>query len=332
MSWEDNYSAVCLCRLWLSTCLCYSWIFLDEIYIDRYHICLLYTLDRYAAQLTKKPVISYISDDNYSLKQVRVSPVYWLDRFVLRKNMRKTFPYYQLMYTMTEEQKRELEKVFQGKIKILKKHGEFCADKIRNTVGQPIRLIYAGGIYCGRWKTLKKIAEAIREINQQEIKMQLHIFTGNQLTKSQKKFLHNERDSFVHASVGKEALEWQYAISDIALHVESFDLRNRYLTRLSFSTKIIDCLSSGCAVMAICWEQQAGFQYLLREDAAICISKSADISKQLRRIVRFPDIVREYSEKACQCGLKYHKKQDVQKMIKRDFEFLSRMGEQGGRL
>lgn len=304
----------------------------DIIFAPCYASHTMLHLDRYAAQLTKRPVISYISDDNYSLKQVRFSPVYWLDRFALRENMRRTFPYYQLMYTMTEEQKRELKTVFHGKIKILKKYGEFCADKVRSTVGQPIRLIYAGGIYCGRWKTLKKIVEAMREINQQEIKMQLHIFTGNQLTESQKKVLHNERDSFVHASVGKEELEWQYAISDIALHVESFDLRNRYLTRLSFSTKIIDCLSSGCAVMAVCWKQQAGFKYLLREDAAICISKPSDIPKQLRRIVKFPDIIREYSEKACQCGLKYHKKQDVQKMIKSDFEFFLRTGEQGGRL
>ena len=61
-------------------------------------------LTRYCAELTGKPVISYISDDNYSFKQFRISPIYWINRIVLRHNMKITFPYYSVGYTMTQEQ------------------------------------------------------------------------------------------------------------------------------------------------------------------------------------------------------------------------------------
>lgn len=60
-----------------------------------------------------------------------------------------------------------------------------------------------------------------------------------------------------------------YKDADIALHVESFDKKYKYATVYSFSTKIIDLMASTCAIMAICWEQNNGWNYLKEEDAAI---------------------------------------------------------------
>lgn len=278
-------------------------------------------LTRYCAELTGKPVISYISDDNYSFKQFRISPIYWINRIVLRHNMKITFPYYSLVYTMTQEQKNECENLFNANMKILTK-AEDAIDYSTN-VNVPIKMIFAGGIYCGRWKTLSAISKVINEINVSKKNIELHIYTGNELTKKQRKLLDNGYDSFVHKSVGQKELKDRYYNSDIALHIEGFDLKNRLLTRVSFSTKITDCLSSGCAVMAIAWKEHSGLKYLKKEDAAICIERKQDIKKILLEIVNNSEILNEYKAKAKKCLEKNHNKEHMKEMLINDFKQLA---------
>ena len=126
-------------------------------------------LTRYVATLTKKPVISYVSDDNYTLNQFRLSPFYWINRFVLRRNMRKTYPYYSLVYTMTEEQKEIYENALHCKMSVLKKSGDFRKENVKKYIEFPtlrvleecpivafsflLPFIYlaSSGLGCGMW-------------------------------------------------------------------------------------------------------------------------------------------------------------------------------------
>ena len=297
----------------------------DIIFAPCYASHRMLRLTRYAAKLTGKPVISYISDDNYSLKQLRLSPVYWINRLVLRRHMRKTIPLYSLLYTMTDEQKAELEKEFDIPIKILRKHADFTAEAPKkNRDKKQIRLIYAGGIYLNRWKTLSKISEAIKKLNcGSETKFRLDIYTQNELSEKQRKILDNKESSFLHAAVPFDKLTDIYNESDIALHCESFDARYRYSTRMSFSTKIIDCLHSGCAVMAIAWKEHSGLIYLKREEAAFCIEDTEQIEPTLRKIQKNPDLIDEYAIRAWECGKRNHNTCDVRKMLQDDFEKIS---------
>ena len=89
---------------------------------------------------------------------------------------------------------------------------------------------------------------------------------------------------------------------------------------MSFSTKIIDCLDSGCAVMAVCDKKQGGFAYLKKEDAAICIETPKKIKWMLERIYSNPSIINDYKKKALECGIRNHKKNDICKELKMDFE------------
>ena len=96
----------------------------DIIFAPCYGSTYMLSLTRYVAKLTNKPVISYISDDFYSFKQINLSPVFWINRLIIRKKVRQTWKYYSLIYTMTDTQKEVMSKL--GKpIKILKKSGTF---------------------------------------------------------------------------------------------------------------------------------------------------------------------------------------------------------------
>lgn len=296
----------------------------DIIFSPCYGSHIMLSIDRYVAELTKKPMISYISDDHYSLQQFSLSPLYWLNRLMLRNNLRRTFKYYDLTYTMTDEQLSECQDAFDCDMKLLRKSVDLSNVPKREQINEPIKLIYAGGIYLNRWKTLVSVAQAIKEINKNGIKMTLDIYTGNELSKKQKLLLNDGENTILHGAISQDELREKYYDSDIALHVESFDIKNRLRTRISFSTKIVDCLTSGCATMAICWEKQAGYNYLKRENAAICIDNIADIKLKLKQIADDPSILTEYRNSAYKCLENNHQQSDVRVQIMNDFSEIMR--------
>ena len=293
----------------------------DIIFAPCYGKHMMLRLNRFVAEYTEKPMISYISDDNYSLRQAHVSPVYWINRFMLRHDLRKTFRYYDLVYTMTEEQKNECEKAFNANMKILRKSMN-CKNNIRKKINKPIKIIFAGGIYCGRWKTLKQIVKAIKLINAERHQIEMHIYTQNDLNKNLSKILNDKKNSYVHPPVSIEELWEKYDESDIALHVESFDMKNRLKTRLSFSTKIVDCLASGCAVMAVAWRKHAGLTYLKREDAAICIDNVNDIYSAFLKLCNNHEILYKCKRSARECLHKNHNVEVAHNMVLNDFKEL----------
>ena len=292
----------------------------DLIFAPCYASHELLAIDRMVKNVCNVPMISYVSDDNYGLKQFRISPLYWLNRLILRKNIRKTFKQYDLIYTMTEEQKDEYKRSLHCNMKILKKSGDFSKVRKKETVNRPIRLIYAGGIYCGRWKTLAKISKVLKEINRDSVKIVLDIYTGNILTDKQNAILNDGVNSLVHKSITQEELKKRYSESDIALHVESFELKYKLLTRLSFSTKIIDCMMSGCAVMAICWKEHSGFRYLKNNNIAICIDDIKKIDQTLRMILKNPSCLIEYENRAIEFGKINHDHEKIKKSFMEDLE------------
>lgn len=275
-------------------------------------------LTRIIAKYSDAPIVSYVSDDLYSYKALEFNPLYWIRRWNLRRNVRETYKLYSLVYTMTTEQLNEYEREFDVPMKILRK-GSIPA-KI-NTFSEPYRIIYAGGIYLNRVNILIELAKTIKSINKDGTKFILDIYSGGELTQKQKLILNNEIDTFFNGLISAEKLKEQYSKSSIALHVESFDLKNRLITRLSFSTKITDCLESGAAVMAICPEINAGYKYLQEEDAAICIHELNDLELVLRQILKEPTILNKYAYKAQQTIIKNHNPIKNKEMIKEDFKF-----------
>lgn len=293
----------------------------DIIFAPCYGSTYMLSLTRYVAKLTNKPVISYISDDFYSFKQINLSPVFWINRLIIRKKVRQTWKYYSLIYTMTDTQKEVMSKLGKS-IKILKKSGTFNKYNEKKKQEYPIKIVYAGGIYLNRWKTLVKIANILNKIDKSGNLLRLDIYTNNRVNKKTYDKL-NTGNSHFHKSVEYSELKKIYKSSDIALHVESFDIRNRLSVRMSFSTKIIDCLDSECAVMAICDKKQGGFQYLKKEDAAICIDSLNKIENVFKNILNNPNILNEYRKKAYECGKRNHQKTINDKILQNDFERLA---------
>lgn len=268
---------------------------------------------------TKVPVISYVSDDFYTNNQYSFSPIFWANHFLLRKHVREVFKLYSLCYTMTDEQKEQCEKDFGTTMKILRKSGEFDDRRKKTKVGSPIRLVYGGSVSYNRHKTLQALAKAIAKVNAEGVKMTLDVYTGNKLPEKDVALLNDGVNVRFHEPVSPVELQKVYDASDIALHVEGFDRKNRHVVRMSFSTKIVDCLDSGCAVMAICDEKQAGGAYLKRNGCSICVNSIKDIDSTLQAILDNPDMLIEYQHKAFEVGRKNHSKEGTANGFYQDF-------------
>ena len=223
---------------------------------------------------------------------------------------------------MTDTQKEQCERDFRANMKILRKSWDALKIPDKVSVGSPIKLVYAGGIYLGRDKTLAKIVEAIKRINANGVKMTLDIYTANEKTKKVNKLLNDGVNSRVHDAVPMAELIKIYSESDIALHVESFKLRNRLEVRMSFSTKIVDCLASGAAAMAVCDPLQGGYRYLKENDAAICVPSLSEIESTLRDLCDNPEKIIYYAKRAKECVRENHDEAKTEKMLREDFEAL----------
>lgn len=279
-----------------------------------YHVS---KLALYAKEVAGCPMISYISDDNYSLKQLRFSPSFWINRLITRKWIRRHFAACSLVYTMTDMQKEEYEAKLKRPMKVLCKSAEFTPRE--SAVGSPVRFIYAGGLYLNRWRMLSKLAEAIRALNRDGIRAELHIYSGSQLKESRVNRLHDGTHSFLHGAIPFSELTERYREFDVAVHVESFDLKNRLITRLSFSTKIIDCMNSGCAILAVGPDTQAGIAYLREHGAAACVCDPKELSSTVRGLVDHPEQIRDYAQRAHQLGKQNHDRAVIEKHLKQDF-------------
>ena len=291
----------------------------DVIFSERMATCKILRLEKIIYNLTNAPMFAFTGDDEYSLKQFSLSPFFWINRFMVRKRLRENVKYYKIYYTLSLEQMKYYERIFGCQCKILHKCGEVDAEYEKHTVHQPIKLIYAGKFYCNRWKVLGKIADAIRKLNKDDVKMVLEIYTKDVPTKKQNRLLNDGRSTIIKGAVSQEELREIYHQADVALHVESDDLKYRLATRFSFSTKIIDCIFSGCAVMAYCWDQHSGLTYLKREDTGICVSSEQELESVLHQICRDTNMICDYSYKAYLCGQRNHNRQQVQKMLLMDF-------------
>lgn len=292
----------------------------DVIFSERMASCKMLRLEKIVAGITDAPIFAFTGDDEYSLRQLKFSPFFWMNRIMVRKMLRQMVKKYKIYYTLSEEQKVYYEKEFGCRCEILRKCGESATEYNPHKVHKPVKMIYAGKFYCNRWKMLAKIVDVLKEINCDETKIILEIYTRDIPTKQQKKLLDDGKNSFIKGGVSQEKLKRIYQNADVALHVESIDRKNRLATRLSFSTKIIDCIFSGCAVMAFCWNQHSGWTYLKREDAAICVSSEEELRHELKKICRNPSYVDQYAKKAYLCGRKNHRKEEVQKKLLKDFK------------
>lgn len=292
----------------------------DVVFCPRYVSKRLMRLERIVSKMTNAPFIAFTADDEISMENVRWWQLEYYRRWFARRQFKKHVKLYSHYFTFSIDQATEYQKEYGIPTSTLLKCADFSKIKQEKPIGSPIRLVYAGHIYCNRWKSLCEIGKALKTINKENVKMVLDVYTMDTLTSEQRKALSSDNYIYIKGRVTPTELKKVYEEADIALHVESLDKHYRMVTRVSFSTKIIDLMASTCAIMAICWEKHAGYEYLKANDASFCCPDYKSILPQLEKICATPDLINEYRVKAISCGLKNHSRHVIHDIMINTFK------------
>lgn len=285
----------------------------DVLFIPIYPTIYMGRIQKYVIERTKKPVVSYLADDNYTYKAISKAPLSLLHRFFLRKYVKYIVDHSAKLMVIAPKQKEEYDKIFGVDSIIMTKGIDFVPFE-SYPVGIPIKMVYTGKLIIGRWKSLAAIAEAFEEINKDSTKITLDIYTTDSLSKEQTQAL-NRNGCRVKGALTLEEVKAVQKGADVLVFVESLEKKFQNTARLSFSTKITDYLRSGKCIFAIGDKDIAPMDYFKRNDSAITATSYEEIPITLRRLSQNPNMVLEYAKKAHDCGIKHHDRKRMNSVL-----------------
>lgn len=278
----------------------------DLIFQPIYYSSYINEIGLYAKQLTGKNMVGYMSDDNYTLKRYSLSPLFWIDRLIKRHYVKKACDASKLLYVISEMQRREFNRYFGDKCEVLYKGANF--DKQPSyEINKPLKFVYTGNIGAGRWKTLAKVAKALERINIKEQRAIMYITTPSPINQDLKLALNIKGSSYLLGKVSLEEKSRLQREADILLHVNSFDKSEKFVYRLSFSTKLVDYFETGHTILAIGWKQNADIDYLINNDVAIVVTDEKEIEEVVSQTIkRSNHLIPQYNKKSFDCGKRNH--------------------------
>lgn len=292
----------------------------DIIWCPIYYTCYTNNLALYLKKITGKNLVCYISDDNYTMHQFSLSPFYWIDRLIKRPKIKKVIQISSQLYVITEQQKKEYDKIFNISSKVLTKGATFKEQFPPVKVHNPIKLVFMGSLGLNRWKSLAKIAQALQQLSNDGISCFLSIYTMTPLTDKIKSKIEIDELSKIQPTISNAQIDPTFQDNDILIHVEPTDLKNTLYYRLSFSTKLVDYFRNGRCIIAY-GGSTGSMKYLKDNDCGIVISPKNDLVKELATILSNTSLIEDYAHKSYEIGRKNHQIKIIQSNLRNDLEY-----------
>lgn len=296
----------------------------DIIFTPCFHTNYTHKILWYIQKKTNAKVALFHADDYLSTKINHRSLIERINIKMRAKVVRTSALSADLNYCISQFMQEEYQTKIGKKMLLLYKGADFSAQpeysipKDNNT----IRIIYIGSILYGRWKTLSVLVKEICKINKEKKRFELIIYSQYKLTQEMEENVIVDGVSIFKGKVLPIHIKKTLMSGDIVLHIESLDDIEKEKTRLSFSTKIVDCMNSGRAIIAIGWKKSASVNYLLENDAAMVAENEDEVAQILQDINNNPLIVSEYANKSWRCGKRNHQISKIQESLYQDLKSL----------
>ncbi len=296
------------------------------IFMWGYDVFYMHSVLKYVNSVSDASVLLFHTDDYSTSKQYSLNPFFWINRFILQKKIMTSINISSHNYCITEKQRDEYEEIYTRKFGLLRKGGDFSSSKyFSNKINNPIKLIYVGNITSARYKTLGRIGRVLQKINKGNIVAQLFIYTQNKLTKKMNRCLDIKDSIILKGSIPNKEVKNVLNQADVLIHVESFSLKEKLETRLSFSTKIVDYFQAARCIFAVGWSKAASINYLIQNDAAMVACNEEEIEEKLRMLIDHPELIGKYGRKGWECGKRNHQIETIQKEFFIDLQEVTKM-------
>lgn len=275
-----------------------------------------YYILKYVKDYTHAKIVTWIADDVYGQTETMKT----ITRQIYRKRYRALFNIADKVYGVSQMLCDEYSRLFSINIEPLYKGCVFTPCKLK--VNYPIQMIYAGNLLYGRDQTLSALVSSIRSVNKDGVKIQLSIYSTTKVSHEVYSQLCVIGSSQLCGPRPYDEIKQLMSKADIVLHVESFDDEQMNNVRLSFSTKIIDCMQSGSSIMAIGPKGIASIEYLRSIKGVIVIDELAGIQTYVRSITEHPDSLIENANSIQSYAGENHSIDKVRSQLLRDFKSL----------
>ena len=272
----------------------------------------------YAIKRTGAKAIGYIWDDNFTYKQSSALG-YKILRFFQKRSLKKLAKKTSAFWAITQMTKEEADKTFGIDCTIVTKPLRSVAERSSSECRHPVKILYTGNLLIGRDRSLLKLVDALKEINEGEIKFEIDVYTNTVLSEEMASAL-NCGYCHIHDPIPQAEVFKLQAEADILLFLEDVDGKDARTARLSFSTKITDYLSASKCILAIGCLETAPMRYFVDNGSAIVAETVAEIRQRLLEIEKDNALLEKYAKAACQCGIKNHNKEEILKLVDKTIE------------
>lgn len=236
--------------------------------------------------------------------------------YIERKRLAEQYKLSEKNYGISEELCNIYGTEFGVKITPLYKGCDFNVP-VKKNFNKLIKIVYAGNLLYGRLNTLAELVNTINNINKNEQKYSIEIYSGTDISKIEADMLNIPGTSKFCGKRNFEEIKKILTSADIVLHIESFENEQIERVRYSFSTKIIDCLQSGNVLAAIGPKVLSSIKYCSRIDGSIVVDDLKKLEEVFLNLST--DSLKSRAESIREFALKNHSMDVVHNSLKTDF-------------
>ena len=170
-----------------------------------------------------------------------------------------------------------------------------------------VRLVYAGQLGLDRWKSLKRIGDALRRLDSAGLRGELLVYTIRDHVASYGRLLHEPPIVRVEGSLTSAELPVAYREADVLVHAESFSPELAEYTRYSMSTKLTEYMMAGRCIFAF-GPPQGSIRYVVDEKVGVGVFEDSDeqLMAQLDAVLRDRRLREEYGRRGRSCAIEKH--------------------------
>ena len=253
----------------------------DVVFFASGDYAFMYKIALKIAKYKKIPLIVSCMDDYYFYNK---NEKRFLGKFTHKLFMRqveKTMKYSSEIFCICDKMSRDYGELF-GKPTV--------TIHTRTTIVEPLNygktnaISYIGNLGYKRNEQLVKIGKALKELDIPEKPDFIDVYSGEKNPEILKDMTEENGIKF-HGSISADKVLEVMGKSIAIIHTESFDPEMRKRVAYSVSTKIADSLASGTCIFALGPEDVASMEYLIENEAAVCVTSECFIKKELESII-----------------------------------------------
>lgn len=278
----------------------------DCIYMHGHYNLYMHKILSYCEKVTKAKVVLFWGDDMYGRKTNK--PLGFLYETLLRKRFAKSINSASLLFGGSLKLCEEYSALFNKKfVPFFKECKQIKYDATR-VINNPITIVYAGNLLFGRERIMIELVRAIDKVNQRGLshQLKLKVFSNTSPSTDSLAYLDDRKNSWFMGRKPYSDVCVQMDQSDLVLFIESFNKRDILSTRLSFSTKIIDCMQSSAGILAIGPSEIASMDYIVKFKLGYTITSIDEMESKLAYLADHPDIINDMNKNKDEFAKKYH--------------------------